>query len=44
MAELKDVIACIYSSYPQKAKLSEARLKRMLYLADWRSAITRKNS
>ena len=42
MADLKDVIACIYNNYPEKHKLSNDRLEKMLYLADWRSAITNK--
>lgn len=41
MAELKDIITYVYNNYPYKDKLSKARLVRMLYLADWRSAITR---
>ncbi len=41
MAELKDIITYIYNNYPYRNKLSKARLVRMLYLADWRSAITR---
>lgn len=42
MADLKDVINYIYNTYPHKDKLSKARLVRMLYLADWRSAIVRR--
>ena len=40
MSELKDVLTYIYNNYPYKDKLSKARLVKMLYLADWRSAIT----
>ncbi len=41
MPELKDVLTYIYNSYPYKDKLSKARLVKMLYLVDWRSAITK---
>ena len=41
MAILNDVIAFIYYHYPYQKKLSKARLVKMLYLAYWRSAITR---
>jgi len=42
MAELKDVVAYLCHHYPHKHELSKARLTKMVYLADWRSAITRK--
>jgi hypothetical protein len=41
MAELRDVIVHFCSQYPHKHELSNARLTKMVYLADWRSAITR---
>lgn len=40
MAELSNVIAYICQRYPHKDELSKARLTKMVYLADWRSAIT----
>lgn len=39
MAELKDVMAYICSTYRNKADLSKARLTKLVYLADWRSAL-----
>jgi hypothetical protein len=39
MAELKDIIAYYCKQYPHKAELSKARLTKMVYLADWKSAI-----
>jgi hypothetical protein len=41
MADLRDVIAYLCDHYPDKDDLSKARLTKMIYLADWRSAITR---
>lgn len=41
MAELKDVVAYLCCNYPHKEELSKARLTKMVYLADWRSALTR---
>jgi hypothetical protein len=41
MAELKDIIAYYCKEYPHKAELSKARLTKMVYLADWKSAIDR---
>lgn len=40
MATLKDVIAYLCENYPHKNELSKARLTKIVYLADWRSAIT----
>lgn len=40
MAELKDVIAYFIKKYPRKADLSNARVTKMVYLADWRHLIT----
>jgi len=41
MATLKDVVAYLCNKYPHKHELSKARLTKLVYLADWRSAITR---
>jgi len=41
MAKLRDVVAYLVKNYPHKSELSKARLTKMVYLADWRSAITR---
>ncbi len=41
MASLRDVVAYICKHYPRKNELSNARVTKMVYLADWRSAITR---
>ena len=41
MAELRDIIAYYCKQYPHKAELSKARLTKMVYLADWKSAIDR---
>ncbi len=40
MAELHDVMAYIIQNYPAKHELSNARLTKMVYLADWRQAIS----
>lgn len=40
MAALKDIIAYILKVYPHKFELSNARVTKMIYLADWRHAIT----
>lgn len=41
MAELKDVMAYIIANYPKSmsAELSNARLTKMVYLADWHSCL-----
>jgi hypothetical protein len=41
MANLKDVMAYFLAEYPLKDELSNARLTKMVYLADWKSAIER---
>jgi hypothetical protein len=41
MAELKDVVAYLAEKYPYKHELSKARLTKMVYLTDWKSAIDR---
>jgi len=39
MASLVDIIGYICHQYPHKDELSKARLTKMVYLADWKSAI-----
>jgi hypothetical protein len=39
---LRDVMAYICKNYPRKDELSNARVTKMVYLADWRSAIERR--
>lgn len=41
MAQLRDVIAYILKTYPEKLsdELSNARLTKMVYLADWRNCL-----
>ena len=41
MGSLRDVIAYICKNYPHKGDLSNARVTKMVYLADWKSAIER---
>lgn len=41
MAELRDVIAYLCLNYPYKNQLSNARVTKMVYLADWLSAFRR---
>jgi hypothetical protein len=41
MASLRDAIAYICKNYPHKDELSNARVTKMVYLADWKSAIER---
>lgn len=40
MAELKDVIAYLLLHYPFKNELSNARVTKMVYLADWHHVLT----
>lgn len=40
MTTLKDIIAYVLGAYPDKAHLSNARVTKILYLADWKHAIT----
>jgi len=42
MASIKDILIYLIKHYPHKKELSNARLTKMIYLADWLSAI-RKN-
>ncbi len=39
MAELKDVMVYLLQNYPHKNEMSKARLTKMVYLSDWKSAI-----
>lgn len=38
-AKLRDALAYLCAKYPHKEELSKARLTKMVYLADWRSAL-----
>lgn len=40
-AALRDVVAYLCDHYPRPGQLSNARLTKMVYLADWKSAIER---
>lgn len=44
MATIKDILIYFCKEYPHKAELSKARLTKMVYLADWKSAIDRKKT
>jgi uncharacterized protein YwgA len=39
MENLSDVLVYIFSNYPNPLELSKARIVKMVYLADWKSAI-----
>lgn len=41
-AKLQDIIKYIVSQYPNRSSLTKFRLIKILYLADWRSAILRR--
>lgn len=41
MAELRDVAAYLCKGYPRPGDLSNARLTKMVYLADWKAALDR---
>lgn len=43
MAALKDVVAYIVDKYPYDFDLSKARVTKMVYLADWQSALDRRS-
>ena len=43
MAKLIDVMAYILKKYPDKSDLSNARVTKLVYLSDWRHAITQKS-
>lgn len=38
MAKIKNVTAYICAKYPHKSELSKARVTKLVYLADWKSA------
>jgi len=40
MSKLRDIVAYFCSNYVYKDELSKVRLTKMVYLVDWRSAIT----
>ena len=44
MAHVRDVMAYICDHYPHKHELSNSRLTKMIYLADWKSAIERRQT
>lgn len=39
MADLRDIVAYILKNYPHKDELSNARVTKMVYLADWKNAL-----
>lgn len=39
MADLKDIIGYILQQYPHKSELSNARVTKMVYLADWKQML-----
>lgn len=39
MTEIRDIVAYFCQHYPHKRELSKARVTKMVYLADWKSAI-----
>ncbi len=41
MARLRDVVAYLCRHYPHKRELSNARLTKMVFLSDWKSALDR---
>lgn len=41
MAQLRDVVAYLCKRYPHKQELSKARLSKMIYLGEFRSATTK---
>lgn len=42
MGSLRDAVAYICKNYPHQDELSNARVTKMVYLADWKSAIERR--
>lgn len=42
MTKLKDIIAYVIANYPAKDELSNARVTKMVFLADWHQAINYK--
>jgi hypothetical protein len=43
MAKLIDTMAYILKNYPDKSDLSNARVTKLVYLSDWRHAITQRS-
>jgi hypothetical protein len=43
MAKLVDIMAYILKNYPDKTDLSNARVTKLVYLSDWKHAITLKS-
>ena len=43
MRKIQDVVHYLIKTYPHKQELSKARLTKMVYLADWLSAIRAEN-
>lgn len=41
MAELKDVVAYLLAKYPYKSELSNARVTKLVYLADWHACLNK---
>ena len=41
MSKLKEIIAYFCKNYPHPSEISKARLTKMVYLADWKSALDR---
>lgn len=39
MSEMRNIVAYICAKYPHKNELSKARLTKLVYLSDWRSAL-----
>ena len=39
MDNVKDIVAYICCKYPYSSELSNARLTKLVYLADWMSAV-----
>lgn len=39
MADLKDIVGYLWKNYPLKDELSDARMTKMVYLADWKAAL-----
>lgn len=40
MYKLREIVRFLVSNYPHKKELSKARLTKMVYIADWKSALT----
>ncbi len=42
MAQIKDIVIHILKNYPHKDELSNARVTKLVYLADWRHVLETK--